>query len=316
MNNMPAITKDRIRYTVPARDVSQMDIDQAMGNTKIKKQSQLGEVFKRLRKNHAAMLGLAIFAVFCLIALCAPLIAPYDYESLDVTNAFAGCSLEHPFGTDQYGRDIFSRLVYGAKYSLGLGLLAQLFGLVFGVILGCLAGYYGGAVDNIIMRLMDIIQAIPNILLSIVISTALGGGFINTVFAMGLGGISGSCRTIRGQFLSVREREFVEAAKAIDCTQSKIIFGHILPNTISPLIVATSMGIGNTIMGAAGLSYLGLGIQPPIPEWGAMLTAAKSYMTTQPQLMLWPGLCIAIVVLALNMFGDGLRDALDPKLKN
>lgn len=314
---MEAMTNQvKFHYKTPPKPASEITSDEALGREKVKKQSQFGEVMKRLFKNRSAVIGLVIIAIFVFAAIFAPLIAPYDYEAVDISNMYASPSLEHLCGTDEFGRDIFSRLVYGARYSLALGLCAEAFSVVFGIVVGGIAGYFGGWVDNLIMRLLDIIQAIPSILLSIVISTALGGGFFNTVLAMGVGGIARGVRTIRAQFLQVREQEYVEAAKAIDCSTPKIIFTHILPNAVAPMIVSTTMGIGGTIMGAAGLSYLGLGIQPPTPEWGAMLTAAKDSMRTHPLQMLWPGLCIAIFVLAMNMFGDALRDAMDPKLKN
>ena len=304
------------KYRIPPKTEEEILGENAEDKTAARKQSRVGEIWKRLLKNHSAVAGLCIILFFVVIGFIGPLIAPYDYQQVDIVNSFLLPCKEHWFGTDQYGRDIFSRILCGTRYSLLLGLCGQLFGVVFGIIVGSISGYFSGWVDNLIMRLLDIIQAIPAILLSIIISMTLGGGFFSTVLAMGVGGIAGSARVIRAQFLQVREMDFVEAEKSIDCSTPKIIFSHILPNAISPLIVQTTMGIGATIMGAAGLSYLGLGIRPPIPEWGAMLSDAKAYIMTEPQLMIYPGVCIAIFVLALNMFGDGLRDALDPKLKD
>lgn len=286
------------------------------GTEKVRKQSQFKEVFHRLAKNKLAITGLVIFAFFVLIAIFAPLISPYSYRDMVVADINAAPSLKHPFGCDDLGRDILSRLLYGARWSIGLGLSASAFGIILGIFFGCIAGYFGGKVEDIIMRICDIFQALPGILLSIVISTAFGSGFIFTIIALGVGRITHVCRMIRAQFLSISDQEFVEAAKALNVPRWKIVLKHILPNAVSPLIVSATMGIGGTIMNAAGLSYLGLGIQPPTPEWGAMLSASRQYMRYYPWQVLFPGLCIAIFVLAMNLLGDGLRDAMDPKLKN
>ena len=185
-----------------------------------------------------------------------------------------------------------------------------------GVVLGSLVGYFGGWVDTAVMRLLDILQAIPGMLLSIAISAALGSGFGNTIIALSIGGVPMTVRLLRGSILTVRKQEYIEAAEKINCSRLRIITSHILPNSIAPLIVSVTMGIGNTILAAAGLSYIGLGVQPPTPEWGAMLSAGKSVITRYPHLCVFPGLCIMVVVLCFNMLGDGLRDAMDPKLKN
>lgn len=282
----------------------------------IKKQSQFREILKRLVRNKTATVGMCIFLTIAVISLLAPVLAPHDFAEMDLSNAFAKPSKDHLLGTDEYGRDYLSRILYGGRFSLGLGLCAQLFSLFFGVVLGCFAGYYGGKVDSIIMRICDVWQSIPGILFTIILCAALGTGWINTVIAMGLGGVPGNCRMIRAQLLSLREREFIEAEHAINCPSGKIMFKHLLPNAISPLIVSSTMGIGNTINGAAGLAYLGLGVQPPTPEWGALISAARAYIRYYPYLILYPGLMLAITILSLNMFGDGLRDAMDPKLKN
>lgn len=281
-----------------------------------KKNSVFRGVIRRLSKNGAAMTGFAIFVLFVLLSVFSPLIAPYGYEEMDIPNAFLGPSWQHLCGTDNLGRDIFSRLLYGGRFSIGLGLTAQVFMLTIGVGLGCIAGYFGGKIETIIMRFCDIWQAMPQILLAIIISTVLGGGFLNTVIAMGVGGIPPGARMIRAQFLQLREQEFVEAAKAVNCSTPRIILKHILPNAISPMIVGSTMAMGNIITGAAQLSYIGLGVQPPTPEWGAMLVSGREYIRYYPHMILFPGLCLAIVILAMNMFGDGLRDAMDPKLKN
>ena len=206
--------------------------------------------------------------------------------------------------------------MYGARASLWLGLMSTLVSTVVGVLLGSLVGYYGGKVDNIVMRILDIIQAIPGMLLSIAISAALGSGIGNTILALSIGGIPMTVRLLRGSILTVRKQEYIEAAEKINCSKFRVIMSHILPNSIAPVIVSVTMGIGNTILQAASLSYIGLGVQPPTPEWGAMLSEGKSMITKYPHLCIFPGLAIMLVVLCLNMLGDGLRDAMDPKLKN
>lgn len=283
---------------------------------RIRKESQLSQVLGRMRKNKAAMAGLYIILAMVLLAVVSPLILPYDYAAMDMKNMYAAPSLAHWFGCDDLGRDILSRLLYGSRASLSLGLLATLIATLIGLVLGSIVGYFGGWVDNIIMRLLDILQAIPGMLLAIAISAALGTGFFNTILALSIGGIPMTVRLLRGSILTVRKQEYIEAAEKINCSKFRIITAHILPNSIAPLIVSVTMGIGNTIMSAAALSYIGLGIQPPTPEWGAMLSAGKAVIAKYPHVCIFPGLCIMLVVLAFNMLGDGLRDAMDPKLKD
>ncbi len=281
-----------------------------------RKEGQFTQVLRRLSKNTSAMIGLVLILLLILIAVFAPWITPYDYTKMDIKAKYAGSSLQHLFGCDELGRDIFSRCIYGARASLSLGLLASLVSTLVGLVLGSLVGYFGGWVDTVIMRLLDILQAIPGMLLSIAISAALGSGFSNTIIALSIGGIPMTVRLLRGSILTVRKQEYIEAAEKINCSKFRVITAHILPNSIAPLIVSVTMGIGNTILQAASLSYIGLGVQPPTPEWGAMLSAGKGVVMKYPHLCLFPGLCIMIVVLSFNMLGDGLRDAMDPKLKN
>lgn len=288
---------------------------QAVPKKKIKKQSQFVMVMKRLLQNRTATFGLIVFGLIVLSAVFAPLIAPYSPTEINMNAAFATPSLEHIMGCDNMGRDQFSRLLYGGRYSLGLGLSATAIGAVGGIILGSIAGYFGGWVDNLVMRLADVMQSIPGNLLSIVISTVLGAGFGNTILALCIAGIAPASRMLRARILSERQAEYLEAAESINCSRPRIMFKHLLPNTISPLIVNITMSIGGKITAAAGLSYIGLGVQPPTPEWGAMLSAGKTYIRVYPHLLLWPGIFIAVTVLAINLVGDGLRDAMDPKLK-
>ena len=284
---------------------------------KRKKKSQVRAIFERIATNKLAMAGLVVLGILALVAIFAPLIAPYSVIEQDFSYVLKGPNAKHLFGTDNLGRDIFSRCVYGARYSLALGLSASLFAAIVGNGAGIIIGYIGGKVDMIGMRICDVLTAIPGQLLAIVISTAAGAGFVQTIFAMSIGGIPMSARNSRAMCLRERQMEYLEAAHSINVPKLKIMFKHMLPNVMAPALVGTTMSVGNSIMGAAGLSFIGLGIQPPTPEWGAILTAGKGYVS-QPNgiyMMLFPGILIAIVVLAVNLFGDGLRDAMDPRLK-
>ena len=289
---------------------------QANAGVRSRRQGQLGQVMHCLAKNKLAMLGLFVMIALIAVALLSPWITPYDYAATSKADRYALPSAQHWFGCDGMGRDIFSRILYGARASLWLGLMSTLVSTVIGVVLGSLVGYFGGWVDNVIMRLLDILQAIPGMLLSIAISAALGSGIGNTILALSIGGIPMTVRLLRGSILTVRKQEYIEAAEKINCSRLRVITSHILPNSIAPVIVSVTMGIGNTILQAASLSYIGLGVQPPTPEWGAMLSEGKVMITKYPHLCIFPGLAIMVVVLALNMLGDGLRDAMDPKLKN
>ena len=289
----------------------------AKTRTKAKKNSEFIRVMRQMAKNKAAMFGMAILIAEIMLAVLAPLIMPYDYAAMDMTVCFAPPSLAHPFGCDDMGRDIFSRILYGAKYSLSSGVLATLIALVIGMAIGSVAGFFGGRVDNFVMRLLDIVQAIPGMVMMVVMSAVLGPGFVNTIIAMAFGSIPGMARMLRAQMLKVRENEFIEAAVSINCSKFRIITSHLLPNCMSPMIVQATMGVAQTITLAAGLSFIGLGVQPPTPEWGAMLAASRQFIRqAPPPLVIFPGLAIAVTVLSLNLMGDGLRDALDPKLKN
>ena len=283
---------------------------------KKRRNSQFWLTLGRLKRNHLAMVGLVIIVVMIILALLAPYISPYPYEAADFKNRYATPSAEHWFGTDELGRDIFSRLLYGSRYSLRIGLISVAISAIGGIFFGALAGYFGGAVDNIIMRLLDVLQAIPGIVLAIAISAALGPGLTNSVIALSISSIPGYARMTRASILNVRKMEYLEAATSINCSNARIIWKHVLPNALSPLIVQATMGIAGAIMGAAMLSFIGLGVQPPTPEWGAMLSAGRNYLRDYPHLCIFPGIMIMMAVLSLNMLGDGLRDALDPKLKD
>lgn len=281
-----------------------------------RKNSELRRMVRQLGKNKLAIVGLVILVIEIVLAVLAPYIMPYDYTRMDMVNRFATPSVQHLFGTDDMGRDIFSRILYGARYSISIGFLAISLATVIGLFIGSIAGYFGDWVDNLLMRILDVIQAIPGMLMMIVISAILGPGYINTIIAMAIGTIPGMARMLRAQMLKERGNEYVEAAISINCRTPRIIFNHLLPNCLSPIIVQATMGVAQVITLAAGLSFIGLGVQPPIPEWGAMLSASRQFIRQSPHLVIFPGLAIAITVLALNLLGDGLRDALDPKLKS
>lgn len=281
----------------------------------LQKTSQFREILGRLLKNKIAVLGLVILVCLILTAIFADYIAPYGYDDQDLNRTFLSPCKEFIMGTDNFGRDIFSRVVYGSRVSLRVGLLSMGFAIVVGCILGSLAGYYSGVVDNVIMRAVDIMLAIPSILLAISIVAALGPGLQNVMIALGIGSVPQFTRIVRASILTVKEQEFIEASRAIGSSDFHIIVHHILPNCIAPIIVQATLGVGNAILSAASLSFIGLGVQPPIPEWGAMLSAGRQYIQSYWHMLVFPGLAVMLTVFSLNVLGDGLRDALDPRLK-
>ena len=283
-------------------------------SAKIKRRSEFVVVARRLSQNSSAVIGFVVALFLVVIAVFAPLIAPYPYAKQDLSNTRAAPSAQHIMGTDELGRDIF-RIIWGSRFSLSIGFLAVLLGAAVGMLLGAIAGYFGGVVDDIIMRLMDVVQSIPGILLVITISVVLGPGLFNTLLALSIGGVPMSCRLTRAAVFGVRHQEYLEAATSINASTPRIIFRHVLPNSFAPVLVSATMSIGNVIMMAAMLSFIGLGVQPPTPEWGSMIAGGRSLIRTCPWMVTFPGIFIMLAVLSLNMFGDGLRDALDPKLK-
>lgn len=282
-----------------------------------KKRGQAAEVWHQLKKNKGAMLGLFLILAIVLSTIGANLFLDYEDQviGMNVMDRLQGPSLKHPMGTDDMGRDIFLRILYGAKYSLSVGVVAVLIAVLIGVPLGAFAGYYGGLLEDIIMRVTDIFAAVPNILMAIVVVSALGQGMGNLMLAVGLCSIPQFVRITRASVLTVRDQEYVEAARAVGRSEMQIIFGHVLPNCLSPIIVQTTLRIASAIITAAALSYLGLGVVPPAPEWGAMLSYGRNFIRGYSYMTLFPGLAIMVTVLALNLLGDGLRDALDPKLR-
>lgn len=280
-----------------------------------KKQSQFVQAWSRLCKNKVAIAGMVILVILILGGVFAEQLAPYGYDDQDVMRRFMAPCREFPFGTDNLGRCIYSRILYGARISLLIGFVATGMGAVAGTILGAFAGYYGSKTDNIIMRFCDIIQAIPSLLLAIAIAAALGSGLFNMMLAISIGAIPRYARTVRASILTVKEQEFIEAAHAIGASDVRIILKHIFPNCLAPIIVQVTLGVAGSIINAASLSFIGLGVQAPTAEWGSMLSAGRQYVRDYWFVVMFPGLAIMTTILSLNLFGDGLRDALDPKLK-
>lgn len=283
---------------------------------KRKKQAAIKDAWFRFRKNKTAVLGLIILTIVVITALFAGLISPYEKGiTQNARERFLRPSAEHPFGTDNFGRDIFTRVVHGVRVSLAIGFIAMFLNVIMGGFFGALASYYGGLVDNIIMRLCDVLNTIPSILLTLAIVAALGPGLKNMMIAIVIGTTPGTIRFIRSVILTVVDQEFVEAARAYGSSDARIIFKHIMKNALGPIIIQSTMGMAGMILVAASLSFIGMGIQPPRPELGAMLSEAKEYMRQSPFLLYFPGGAILLSVLSLNLVGDGLRDALDPRLK-
>lgn len=294
---------------------SDTNVASSMKIVKQKKRNPFADVSVRLYKNKMALLSFGFLVFLILVALLADVIAPYSYEEQNLDEMLVGPNSAHWFGTDEYGRDILSRIIYGSRISLEVGFVAVFFSVTIGGIIGAISGYYGKKIDNILMRSMDILLAIPGILLAIAIVNVLGPGLMNVMIAVGIASIPTYARIVRASVLSIREQEFVESARAIGENDFSIIFRYILPNSLAPIIVQATLGVAWAILSAAGLSFLGLGLQPPTPEWGAMLSAGRQYIFDAWWITTFPGLAIVLVVLALNIFGDGIRDALDPKLR-
>ncbi|NLO59440.1 MAG: ABC transporter permease [Synergistaceae bacterium] len=281
----------------------------------MKGNSMLKYTLIRLRRNYLAIIGFAVLLVLILTAVFAEQLAPFGYSDQDYMMIRKPPSAEHLLGTDEFGRDVLSRLIFGSRISLQVGLIAVSISLIAGGAIGAVAGYFGGKIDNFLMRIMDVQLAIPTILLAIVISSALGPGLFNLMVAVGITSIPRFARLMRASVLSVKNMEFIEAARAMGASHLRIILLYILPNCMAPLIVQSTLSVANAILFAATLSFLGLGIQPPFPEWGGMLSAARPYLRNSAYLSIFPGLAIMITIVSLNCIGDGLRDALDPKQK-
>lgn len=274
------------------------------------------DAWHRLCKNKGAMLGLFLLLALILCAVFAGVLAPYPYDLQDYSHTFEGPSALHLLGTDNFGRDILSRVIYGARISLLVGFSSIITAIIAGGLLGAISGFYGGRVDNILMRAMDILMSIPGMLMAISLAAAMGPGLANMVIAIAIADIPGYARVVRSSVLTIKDQEYIEAAQCIGASDSRIILRHILPNCVAPIIVQATLGMAGAILSASSLSFLGLGIQPPTPEWGSMLSSARQYIMNYPHMCIFPGVAIMITIFALNMLGDGLRDALDPRLKN
>ncbi len=276
------------------------------------KKSAFADFTRKLFRHKGAVIGVIIIFLFIFTAVFAPWLTNYDYDSPDIDSVLQAPSWKHIFGTDEFGRDIFTRIVHGSRISLEVALVAVAFSLVIGTVLGAIAGYYGGVVDYIITSITDIAWSFPTTLLAIAFIAALGRGVQNVIIAIALASWSGYCRVVRGQFLSLKQREFIEAARVLGMSDFRIIFGHILPNALTPVVVMATLELPKAIVIEASLSFLGLGAQPPIPSWGVILNNGKGLLDMAPWVSFFPGLMIMVVVLGFNLFGDALRDVLDP----
>lgn len=273
------------------------------------------EAWVRFRRQTPAMLGLAILLILVLAAILAPVLTPYDPEKLKLTDALIHPNSTHPLGTDHLGRDVLARILYGGRLSLMIGFLAVGIGLVVGMPLGAISGYYGGWVDMIVQRIADILLSFPSILLALSLVAVLGVGLRNVIISVGISAIPSFIRLVRGSVLTIREQTYVEAARAVGVKDHVILRRHILINALAPVIVQATLNLGTAILVAAGLGFLGLGVQPPTPEWGAMLGEGRQYIFSASYMATFPGLAIFLAVLGFNLLGDGLRDALDPRLR-
>ncbi|MEY8366386.1 ABC transporter permease [Anaerovoracaceae bacterium 41-7] len=290
----------------------------------VKARTLWADAWRRFKKNKMAVISLIFLLCLALIGIITLVIDWVTNDSIydtlvisqNLTQRFEPPSSSHILGLDEFGRDILLRILWGTRYSLFMSIAAVLAAGIVGIVIGAVAGYYGGRVDNVIMRLMDVVLSLPYMLLAIAIVAALGPGLVNVLISIAIGYVPEFARITRASVMTIREREFIEAAKAVGASDRKIIFQQILPNAMAPLIVEVTMAIAGAILSIAGLSFLGLGIQPPLPEWGAMLTNARGYIRDAWHITVFPGLVILVTILALNIIGDGLRDALDPKLKN
>lgn len=289
--------------------------EQVQKYDKSKQPGSLPYVWKGVRKNKGAMVGMVLICIIVILSLLSPLIMQ-DYALVNMRNQFATPSMEHLFGCDHLGRDIMARIFYGARFTLAIGIGAVAFSAVLGIIIGAIAGYFGGAVETVIMYIMDILQSFPGLVSAIAVATVLGTGLGNSILAIGIAFTPAFVRLMRANILTIRGSEFIEAATTIKCSTPRIIMKHLVPNAISPIIVQISMSIAQAALTASTLSFLGMGIKEPDPEWGAMISSARGYIRQSPHMVIIPGIFILITLLSLNLIGDAIRDALDPKLRD
>lgn len=285
---------------------------------RLKKRSNVGEIWHRLRKNKLSMICLAVLAIMILGIIFAGVLSPYDYAEQDLTQRFALPSKEHLMGCDDYGRDLLTRLLVGGRYSLLIAILSVAIGIICGMVIGALCGFFGKRIDATLMRIMDVIMSIPGMMLAICISVAMGSGVFNTALALAVGTIPIIARQLRSSTMLINSQEYIEAARSFGESNFKIIMTHVIPNCMAPIIVQASLYIGGAIMGIAGLSFLGLGVQPPTPEWGNILNNGLDFIydfSTRWHVIVFPALFIVVAELCFNLLGDGLRDAMDPRMR-
>lgn len=281
-----------------------------------RKRSQWADIIARVYRNKIGMVGFSIVVILLILVIFAPLFTNQDPALQNLTSKFAPPSREHLMGTDNFGRDLWSRLLYGGRISLLIAFFSTILSCVTGLAIGSISGYFGGKLDIGINRVLDVMMAIPGLLLAIAISTALGSGPFNTVLAISIAGIPPSARLMRATVMSIKNNEYVEAAIATGSNNLRIVFKHVIPNAIAPMLLTTTMAIGGGIMQISGLSFLGLGVAPPTPEWGSILNAGRPFLRDFWPLIVFPAMFITLTVLGFNLFGDALRDALDPRLKD
>lgn len=274
-------------------------------------------LWMRIKRNKLTLMGMCLLLIILLVTVFSGIIVDYQQDVIrqNPANRLRVPGGDHIFGTDGYGRDIFARVIYGSRYSISIGVFSVLLALTIGGFIGAITGYFGGVLDHLLMRFTDIFLAIPGIVMTIAIVATLGTGYINIILAMGLANIPLFARLTRATVLTVKEAEFIEAARAINVTHKRIILKHIIPNSLGPIIVQFTFSVATVILETAAISFLGIGVQPPLPEWGAMLSEGKEYIRYYPHMIIFPGIAIGLVVLSLNLTGDGLRDVLDPRLK-
>lgn len=287
-------------------------LDQEGGETR---HGQFYLSVRRFCRNRMAVVALIFIILLILSAIFADKLTPYDYAEQDLRSKCLGVSKEHLMGTDAYGRDVFTRILMGGRVSLLVSLMTVGLSTLIGLTLGAAAGYFGGKVDDVIMRITDVFLSVPGMIFALTVAAALGTGLVNTALALALTSWAPMVRQLRGSIILLKDQEFIEASKAFGAHDAFIIWKHVLPNTLAPLIVQVSMRMGDTITAIAGLSFLGLGVQPPTPEWGNMLAEAQGLITKYPMQIFWPGLMITLTMLSFNLLGDGLRDAMDPHMK-
>lgn len=279
------------------------------------KPGSLPYIWNYIKGSKSAMFGIIVIVALLALSFLIPYISPYSYRGMDMRSQYLSPCWAHPFGCDEIGRDILTRIIYGARYTISLGFFITVLGAIVGIIMGAFAGYFGGWVDSLLMRFLDVWQSVPSILLAIAMAAVLGRGYWQLIVACSVTSIPHFARLMRANILSIRGTEYIEAATSINCSTSRIILRHVLPNAFSPMIVQIAMDMASAGLTAAGLSFLGFGVQPPIPEWGSMLSSAREFIRAYPHMVTFPGLAIMLVVLCLNLIGDALRDALDPRLR-